>query len=198
MKTVTLSILLAAGAALASAATAQVPPTPASPPDPSFPTSLMNVQTHADPGWSGDPKLPCCDVDRGPSSGPFHSGLVALKAQDYAKAEKIFTRAVVRNQRSAEAHLFIGVTQMNLGKWDDAKKNLDFAARKRPYHPDPKSLLGVTYARLGDIAGANAQRAKLEKLADTCKADCEYIADGIQLIDEALAAAPATIPAAQF
>src|SRR5262249_17793522 len=98
MRPITLSILLVAGAALAGAASAQTLPTPSSPPDPSFPASLMNVSTHADPGWSGDPRLPCCDSSRIEASGPFHTGIAALKAQDYAKAERVFTRAVVRDQ----------------------------------------------------------------------------------------------------
>ena len=53
---------------------------------------------------------------------------------------------------------------MSLGKWEDAKKYLEIAARKSPKKPDPKSRLGVTLIKLGDIDGAMKQRADLEKM----------------------------------
>jgi predicted Zn-dependent protease len=94
----------------------------------------------------------------------------------------------------------MGVAKMNLGKWDEAKRYLRTAARELRKLPDPKSHLGVTYAKLGDIDGANAQRARLVKMAEACKGTCElspYITSGIEMIDEALAEPPAPEAAAQ-
>jgi hypothetical protein len=59
--------------------------------------------------------------------------------------------------------------------------------------PDPSGHLGVNYAKFGDIDGANAQRARLVKVVEAYKSVFElssYIANGIQIIDKALAEAP--------
>ena len=81
---------------------------------------------------------------------------------------------------------------MELGKWDEARHYLRTPARELRKDPKPKSLLGVTYARLGDVASANAQRDALLKMAAACNGTCETsaeIANGIQMIDSALAEA---------
>lgn len=185
MRTVALSILLAGGIALSSAAHAQEAPayTPDAPAaaDPSL-GGGYSPPTDAQPSiWSdGIPN----------SRYSMQDGVAALQAKNLEEAEAIFTEALRYNRNNAEANFYMGVTRMDLGKWEDAKKHLEIAARKKPKHPDPKSRLGVTYAKLGDTAGAYALRADLVKMADACKGACRlspYISVGIQMIDEALA-----------
>jgi TolA-binding protein len=192
MRTVALSILLAASAALACPAHAQeaasdMPGTP----------SVPEYSAPTDSGWEDDRWRD----DFGPVKivNPFRAGFAALDAEDFATAEKIFARYVRRDQGNAVANFFLGAARMDLGKWEAAKKPLKIAVRKKPNHPDPKSRLGVTYAKLDDIAAANAQRAELVKMADACKGACELsplIMDGIQMIDEALVE-PVATPAPQ-
>jgi tetratricopeptide (TPR) repeat protein len=194
MKTVTLSVLLAAGAALVGAANAQEAPTYI----PSTPFTASE-QVRSDPGsWSGDSWLNIPEL--APRTSPIPTGVAALEANDFARAEEIFTRILRYNRNDAAVRFYLGVAKMNLGKWDEAKRYLRTAARTLRKLPDPKSHLGVTYAKLGDIAGANAQRARLVKMAEACKDACElspYIQDGIQMIDEALAERASPKPAAQ-
>jgi uncharacterized protein HemY len=83
----------------------------------------------------------------------------------------------------------LGVTKMSMEKWEEAKKYLEIAVRKNAKAPDPKSRLGVTLAKLGDVNGAMEQRAALEKMDKDCKGKCrnaEWIANGIAMIDAAL------------
>lgn len=190
MRSVTFSILVAAGAAFGSAANAQTPAAdpPASSTDVSTPPPMQQA-----PQWAGDPQLPCCDLSdtrRGRSLG---HGVAALEANDFVQAEEIFADVLRRNRNDAGVRFYLGVAKMNLGKWDEAKRYLKSAARELRRLPDPKSHLGVTYAKLGDIAGAYAQRDRLVQMAEACKGSCEaspYILDGIQMIDNALAETP--------
>lgn len=190
MRTVALSIVLAAGAALAVPASAQEAP----PADPSYvvPTPSSDSNSGADPGWSDNWRWQ--NIPGRARVDPIPVGVAALKANEFALAEEMFADVLRNKPNHADANFYMGVTGMNLGKWGDAKKHLEIAVRKKPKHPDPKSRLGVTYAKLGDTAGASAQRAELVKMADACKGTCRlspYIMDGIRMIDEALAETPA-------
>ncbi len=177
MRTVTLSILLAAGAVLACPAIAQETN------DPRPPETVNSSWDYTSPM----------------GSNAFQPGLDALDSGNLAKAEMIFARALRRNPRNGAGNFYLGAVRMDLGKWDAAKKHLEIAVQKRPTHPDPKSRLGVTYAKLGDVSGAMKQRDELVKMKDACKGSCElspYIIDGIKMIDDALAE-PAATPAPQ-
>jgi tetratricopeptide (TPR) repeat protein len=199
MKTIRLSILLAAGAALVGAANAQdasnyIPSTP----------FTASEQVRSDPGqswdsdrWRGPDVWP--NVPGAPRGNPIPMGVAALEANDFALAEEIFTDVLRYNRNNAAVRFYLGVAKMNLGKWDEAKRYLKIAARELRKLPDPKGHLGVAYAKLGDTAAANAQRARLVKMAEACKSACElspYIQDGIRMIDEALAETAAPKPTA--
>jgi tetratricopeptide (TPR) repeat protein len=186
MKTITFTLLFAAGALFSGVASAQetptyIPPTP----------FTSSEQQRSDPPGSGD-------VWRGEPglvriSKPIEWGVAALQANDYAKAEEIFADNLRYNSSNPTLRFYMGVAKMNLGKWDEARGYLKTAARELRKSPDPKSRLGVTYAKLGDVERAQAQRQHLVKMAEACKGTCKqsaYIADGIRLIDEAIAAGP--------
>ncbi len=182
MRIVTLSVLLAASAVLAGAARAQDAPAYV----PSEPYTWSEQQRSDPPSrgmfQTGDPG-PALVTDH------FHFGVAALEANDFAKAERIFAKTLRYNSGDAAARFYMGVTKMKLEKWDEAKRYLKTPARVLRKAPEPKGHLGVTYAKLGDIAGAKAQRAALVKLAERCSGTCElspHIADGIKMIDEAL------------
>ncbi len=184
MRTVTISILLAAGAALVFPAHAQ--------------EASVAPPVAADPALGGGTYSPPTDaplsvwIDTTPSDyrGSMAYGVSLLKANKFTKAEEVFADILRSKKNNADANFYMGVAGMNLGKWGEAKSYLEIAVEKKPEHPDPKSRLGVTYAKLGDTAGANALRAELVKMSDACKGDCRlspYIIGGIQMIDEALA-----------
>lgn len=191
MKTVTLSMLLGAGVAFAGAANAQAaPPTYV----PSTPYTYSEQQRHDPPStgawmdnWHGDPNLGVV------SNNSFGAGVAALQANDFTKAEEIFTKSLLFNKNDVTARFYMGVTKVKLEKWEEAKRYLRTPARDLRKVPDPKGYLGVTYAKLGDTEAALAQRASLLKMAEACQGTCEhasYIANGIQMIDEALVLAP--------
>jgi Flp pilus assembly protein TadD len=186
MRPIAVSVFLAASAALAFSANAQSPPT--APPVDNSPPAITTQPN--EPGWAGDPVLPCCDLTDTRRARSFGHGVAALEASDFALAEEIFARILQYNRSDTAVRFHMGIAKMNLGKWDEAKKYLKTAARKWRELPDPKGHLGVAYAKLGDVAGAYAQRARLVRMAEACKGTCKlspYIMDGIRMIDEALA-----------
>ena len=191
MKTITLSVLFGAGLVFAGAAKAQDAP-PTYIPSPPY---TYSEQQRSDPpitgawmdSWHGDPSLVFG------SGNLFGAGVAALQANDYAKAEEIFAKSLLFNKNDVTARFYMGVTKVKLEKWEEAKRYLRTPARDLRKVPDPKSYLGVTYAKLGDTEAALAQRASLVRMAEACQAVCEhssYIANGIQMIDEALVLAP--------
>jgi TolA-binding protein len=192
MKRITLSVLLAAATVMAGAAHAQ----DASGYIPVPYTSSEQQRSGDGAGWQSTPGEYVARVDL----AYIEDGLAALEVGDFVRAERVFTDFLRSNRNSAQANFYLGATRMDLGKWEDAKRPLQIAAQKIPKHPDPKSRLGVTYARLGDTAAAEAQRAKLVAMADACKGTCElspYILNGIRMIDDALAETPAGQPRGQ-
>jgi len=188
MRTVRLSILLAAGALVALPAAAQ---------DSGSPPPVASNDTSTMPPLTTTIQVPNWDGDAWRHSGfeyvkPIDDGLAALHLGKFTKAEASFAKVLKRDAGNADANLFMGVARMNLGKWEDAKTNLEIALDKLPTHPDPKSRLGVTYAKLGDTAGAHAQRAELLRMAEACSDNCKlssFITNGIAMIDAALASA---------
>ena len=182
MKTVTLSVMLALGAAFAAPAFAQDAPPPPPPTDyvPAPPSNF------AAPNWDGDAWR---HVGLGIETYLL-DGLRAFEKKNFAIAERKFDQYVATDTRNGEANLYLGVTRMQLGRWKDAKAPLEVALKSMPRHPDPKSRLGVTYAMLGDTAAAHIQRADLVRMAANCKDDCKYIRNGIAMIDAALTQAP--------
>lgn len=124
------------------------------------------------------------------SAKRYDDGVAALQAKNFVVAESIFTDYLRANPQHPQANFLMGVVEMSLDKWPEAKKYLEIAVRKNPKAPDPKSRLGVTLAKLGDFPGAMEQRAELEKLDKDCKGQCrdaQYITSGLAMIDQAIA-----------
>jgi TolA-binding protein len=94
------------------------------------------------------------------SAKRYQDGVDALQARNFVVAEGIFEDFLRGNPNHPDAKA-----------------------------PDPKSRLGVTLAKLGDVNGAMEQRAALEKMDKDCKGKCrnaQWIANGIAMIDAAL------------
>jgi hypothetical protein len=169
MKSLALSFLLFAGAAL------------------SFPAHAQVVDAQPDPRGE---QVSTRGV-AGPEVTRIELGLRTLQVNEFARAEKIFAE-IVRRERKGYSNFYMSVARMSLGKWEEAKEPLKVAV-KRTSNPDPTGRLGVTYSRLGDIDSASAQRAHLVAMNKACGEACElapFILEGIRMIDEALAENP--------
>lgn len=125
----------------------------------------------------------------------------ALDAKNYAAAEAILGELVRRNPTTTDAHFLMGLAKIGLGRWGEAKPFLEAAVAREPRRPEPKTRLGLTHVRLGDIDAARKVRADLASLAGACATACEdaiWIADGLLELDGALAAPAAQAPRASL
>lgn len=188
----TLSALVAFAAMIAAPAMAQdgAPSAPAADAMP----YIAPPSNPPDSGWN----LDHWRTQTGPTVSQIDRGMRALKSGNFQLAEASLTKALSINSGDGLAHFYMGVAQMGLGKWDAARSHLEIAYREDMTHPDPASRLGVAYAKLGNTAGAEAQRAALFAMADACNGTCKlapFIVSGIRMIDEALVDAATPRPA---
>lgn len=127
------------------------------------------------------------------------AGLAALQVQDFTLAEKHFAELLAFDPTTSDASYLMGVTQIGLNKWAEAKQYLEVAVKNEPKRPEPKARLGVAHVMLSDFASATAQRTELASMASKCTGDCpdaKRIADNLAMIDRVLAAAqPKPAPA---
>ncbi len=122
---------------------------------------------------------------------PRKAGLEALQAQDFAAAEASFTTLLSKDPTTSDANYLMGLAQIGLKKWPEAKQYLQVAITEEPKRPEPKLRLGIAALMTGDIDTATAQRAELATLSSTCGncPDAKKITDGIATLDKVIAAA---------
>ena len=157
-------------------------------------TGVANAQ----PGLSGGNDLDTIDkahrIDqekRREMEGARKLGLEALQAQDFATAEQHFTKLLSFDPTTSDASYLMGLAQMGLKKWPEAKASLDTAVKNEPKRPEPKARLGVANVMLGDINSAADQHDALGAMARECNGcpDQKNINDNLLMLDKVLVAA---------
>lgn len=152
---------------------------------------------HAQPGLSTKPDYDLIykaeRIDENASlnlTAIYDKGVAALQAKDYAAAEAAFTDALRRKAEKADISFMLGLAQIGLEKWDEAKVSLEAAVAREPKRPEPKTRLGLTYVKLNNLDAAKQQRAALAALDADCVLVCkdaQWIAEGLRTLDQALA-----------
>jgi tetratricopeptide (TPR) repeat protein len=116
--------------------------------------------------------------------------LAAMQAKDFAAAEAAFAELMQAGGRlDLGANFLMGLAKIGLEKWDEAQPFLEAAIVDEPSRPEPRTRLGITYAKLSKMDAARQQRAALASLDAECKqtcADAKWIAEGLALLDKAL------------
>lgn len=113
----------------------------------------------------------------------------ALEIKNFVAAERTLGELVLRNPTTTDAHFLLGLAEIGLGKWEQARIALEAAVLSEPERPEPKTRLGLTYLKLNDAEAAKRQRGDLASLDTRCKQACPdatWIKDGLILLDEAL------------
>jgi tetratricopeptide (TPR) repeat protein len=129
----------------------------------------------------------------------YKQGVEYIQAKDYTRAVAVLRDVLQKRESDPAANLMMGVAQIGLNDLNEAKKYLSRAVSEKPDLADAVGRLGWVEAKLGNAAGAKAQRDALTKLKDKCAGKCPEaatISAAFATLDGVAAAAKPTVSAA--
>ncbi|MDX2143365.1 MAG: hypothetical protein SFV19_08425 [Rhodospirillaceae bacterium] len=100
----------------------------------------------------------------------YKKAVKAVEAKDFATAEALLADYVTKKKKSADAWNYLAFSRRNLGKNDEAMANYNTALELDDEHKGALEYQGELHLKLGNVAAAQANLAKLEKL---CRKKCE-------------------------
>ena len=161
--------------------------------------SVAAISIAADMGGSGSapspPSMTAPDYD---PAAEYQRGMDALKAERYADAKKSFLKVYPDASRDASMNLVLGITLMRLDDFKGARKYLEKAVKYDGKLVIAHEQLGITYAKLGERAKAEAEVATLKQLQAACGSSCpdaDMLSRAISSLTEALGQPQAAIAA---
>jgi tetratricopeptide (TPR) repeat protein len=168
----TLYLLLAGSALLASSALVASPP---------------------GGGGGGGGAAPSMSGQQYDAATEYRTGIDALQAQHYQDAKKAFAHVLTVAPEDANTNYLAGLAEAGLGNLKGAQRFYE-----RAVHSDKDMVLahqelGITYAKTGDKAKAQAELDRLNAMQQKCNASCAKAADlgkAIQALTAAMAGTP--------
>ncbi len=155
-------------------------------------------------GSVGGNSMPSQSAPRFDATVEFKKGVDALKAGQFDEAERAFGHVLEVNPRDANTHFMMGVAEISLQKFKDARGHLEKAVK---YNDDlilAHMELGLTLAKLGEADKAKTVLDDLKKRATACADTCPQAADlrtAVPTLETALGPQPAPstsqVPVAQ-
>lgn len=102
---------------------------------------------------------------------PDYSSAVALiEKMDFQAAVPLLENVVKDDPKNADAHNYLGYSYRNLGQYDKARASYEQALAIDEEHRGALEYLGELHLKLGDLDGAKAILARLDK---ACFFGCE-------------------------
>ncbi len=99
----------------------------------------------------------------------YEAAVKAVKANDFAGAAGLLAKVVDKDPKNADAWNYLGFADRKMGKFPESLAAYEKALAIQPKHLGANEYLGELYVQTGDVAKANLQLAKLEKLCgDSC------------------------------
>jgi predicted Zn-dependent protease len=89
---------------------------------------------------------------------------IALQLRQAERAAQLSQQSMQLAPESAEAHYLLGRSWLELGKTQDAVKELDTASKLAPNSPEIHFSLARAYAKAGQPDAAEQERAAFERL----------------------------------
>ena len=127
----------------------------------------------------------------------YQDAVKYYQAGQLGQAEQELEKFLAKVGEHAGGNFLMGLVQAQQGNLEKARTSFRTTVRLDPAMVAPKGWLGAVEAALGNLPGAAAQKAELEKLQVACAGNCPKaaeIAQGIQRIDENVAAATQAQP----
>ena len=161
--------------------------------------SVAAMSIAAEGGGGGSaPKAPSLSAPDYDPAAEYQRGMEALKAERYADAKKAFLKVYPDASRDANMNLVLGITLMRLDDFKGARKYLEKAVKYDSKLVIAHEQLGITYAKLGERAKAEAEVATLRQLQAACGTSCpdaDLLSRAISSLTEALGQPQAAIAA---
>lgn len=139
-------------------------------------------------GGGGGGSTPSESTPQYDPAAEYAKGLEALKAKDYSKAKRAFDRVIAVAPKDANTQFLAGMSRTGQSDWKGAKKFLEKAVKLDPKMIRAHQELGVTYAKLGDPAKAQATLATLKAEDTSCGGTCDDAAEIKAAVDAVTAA----------
>jgi len=111
----------------------------------------------------------------GPSYDPveeYQSGVEALKAGEYKKAERAFKRVTKVAKRDANTRYMLGLAHLGQEEYKAAAKSLEKAVKYDAKLYQAHAKLGTIYVKLEKAEKADAVLAELQAASEACAAAC--------------------------
>lgn len=148
-------------------------------------------------GGMGATSTPSINVPQFDAADEYRKGIDALKAEQFADAKKAFARVLGVLPDDANTNFLAGMADAGLNDLKSAARHYEKAVRADSKLIPAEQELGVTYAKLGDMAKAQSTLVRLQKLNEACQATCKE-ADQIKKAIDAVQSAVGQPPRAQL
>ena len=123
-------------------------------------------------GGGGGGSMPSCSAPQYDVAVEYRAGVEARKAQDWNKAEKAFRRVLSVAPRDANSNYLLGLSKLGRADYKGARSYLEKAVKYNPDLVSAHEQLGISLAKLGEVAKATEQLAWLTARASSCGAGC--------------------------
>jgi len=123
------------------------------------------------------------------AAAEYRKGMDALKGGEYAAAKSSFARVLGVAPNDANTNFLAGMADAGLNDYKAAAKHYEKAVRQDGKLIVAQQELGVTYAKLGDTAKAQATLTKLQGMNTSCNSTCkeaEQLAKAVSAVQAAL------------
>lgn len=128
-------------------------------------------------GGGGGGSVPSSSAPSYDPAAEYRKGVEALQANQFADAARAFGRVVDAAPKNAYAYYMLGLAKAGQQDLKAARKAYEKAVKLDAAMVPARRELGVTLAKLGDAAKAQAQLDELKARDATCAGTCAQSAD---------------------
>ena len=109
----------------------------------------------------------------------FELGRTAIDQKDWKGAISHLEKALARDRNNADIHSYLGYAYRNSGNWDEGIKYYTSALAINPNHKGANEYLGQAYLMRGNVALAEEQLGKLDKICGTSCPEYKILAQSV-------------------
>lgn len=113
------------------------------------------------------------------TANEFELGRAAIDKKDWKVAISHLDKALAKDRNNADIHSYLGYAYRNSGNWDEGIKYYRSALAINPNHKGANEYLGQAYLMRGNVALAEEQLVKLDKICGTSCTEYKVLAQSV-------------------